>query len=92
LICDKIRFIKRSKHHWQACQRKLIELATCKEYLQVRKEGSRQVKRNLKHYNLDMIINAFLQFNKREVLEHPGKVSAEVAKKLAIDEYDKFIV
>jgi hypothetical protein len=37
-------------------------------------------------------LNAFLQFNKREVLEHPGKVSAEVAKKLAIDEYDKFIV
>jgi hypothetical protein len=34
----------------------LIELATCKEYLQVRKEGSRQVKRKLMHYNLDMII------------------------------------
>jgi len=24
------------------------------------------------------------------VLEHPGKVSAEVAKRLALDEYDKF--
>ena len=35
-------------------------------------------------------LNAFLQFNKREVLEHPGKVSAEVAKRLAIVEYDKF--
>jgi hypothetical protein len=35
-------------------------------------------------------LNAFLQFNKREVLEHPGKVSAEVAKRLALDEYDKF--
>ena len=35
-------------------------------------------------------LNAFLQFNKREVLEHPGKVSAEVAKRLAEDEYDKF--
>jgi hypothetical protein len=30
--------------------------ATCKEYLQVRQEGSRQVRRKLKHYNLDMII------------------------------------
>jgi hypothetical protein len=30
--------------------------ATCKEYLQVRQEGSRQIKRQLKHYNLDMII------------------------------------
>jgi hypothetical protein len=30
--------------------------ATCKDYLQVRQEGSREVKRNLKHYNLDMIL------------------------------------
>jgi hypothetical protein len=33
-----------------------IEAATCKEYLQVRTEGGRQVKRGLKHYNLDMIL------------------------------------
>jgi len=25
-------------------------------------------------------LNAFLQFNERELLDHPGKVSAEVAK------------
>ena len=30
--------------------------ATCKEYLQVRQEGGRQVQRALKHYNLDMIL------------------------------------
>ncbi|MGH8674114.1 MAG: virulence RhuM family protein [Burkholderiales bacterium] len=30
--------------------------ATCKEHLQVRQEGSRGVKRALKHYNLDMIL------------------------------------
>ena len=30
--------------------------ATCKEYLQVQKEGNRSVQRSLKHYNLDMII------------------------------------
>jgi hypothetical protein len=34
----------------------LDEAATCKEYLQVRQEGSRQVRRSLKHYNLDAII------------------------------------
>ena len=34
----------------------LDELATCKEYLQVRQEGARQVRRSLKHYNLDMIL------------------------------------
>jgi hypothetical protein len=35
-------------------------------------------------------LHAFLQFNGREVLKHPGKVSAEVAKTLALQEYDKF--
>ena len=30
------------------------EAATCKEYLQVRLEGGRQVQRVLKHYSLDM--------------------------------------
>lgn len=29
---------------------------TCKNFLQVQKEGNRQVKRNIDHYNLDMII------------------------------------
>ena len=32
------------------------EAATCKDYLQVQSEGSRQVRRSLKHYNLDVII------------------------------------
>lgn len=30
--------------------------STCKNFLQVRKEGNRDVKRNIEHYNLDMII------------------------------------
>ena len=30
--------------------------STCKNFLQVRTEGNRQVKRNIDHYNLDMII------------------------------------
>ena len=34
----------------------LAEGATCKEYLQVRFEGTRQVQRTLKHYSLDMIL------------------------------------
>ena len=34
----------------------LAEAATCKDYLQVRQEGARQVSRTLKHYNLDMIL------------------------------------
>ncbi|QDV69955.1 hypothetical protein Poly24_36740 [Rosistilla carotiformis] len=34
----------------------LTESATCKEYLQVRSEGKRQVQRSLKHCNLDASI------------------------------------
>ena len=33
------------------------ESATCKEYLQVRREGSRNVQRAVKHYNLDAILS-----------------------------------
>jgi len=33
----------------------LAEEATCKEYLQVRQDGQRQVTHGLRHYNLDAI-------------------------------------
>ncbi len=36
---------------------KLAEPATCKDFLQVRSEGGRQVERSLKHDNLDAIIS-----------------------------------
>ena len=34
----------------------LSVMATCKQFLQVRREGTRQVKRQLNHYSLDMIL------------------------------------
>jgi hypothetical protein len=34
----------------------LDEPATCKDYLQVRAEGARTVRRALKHYSLDVIL------------------------------------
>lgn len=34
----------------------LNEMATCKDYLQVRKEGGREVSRSLRHYNLSAIL------------------------------------
>lgn len=37
-------------------ENELTEMATCKEYLQVQNEGEREVKRQLKHYSLPMII------------------------------------
>ena len=36
--------------------KELRENSTCKNFLQVQKEGNREVKRNIEHYNLDMII------------------------------------
>lgn len=35
-------------------------------------------------------LNAFLQFNDREILENAGKISKSVADKLAIEEYEKY--
>lgn len=35
-------------------------------------------------------LDAFLQFNEKEVLTNPGKVSAEVAKELAEKEFEKY--
>lgn len=35
----------------------LEQIATCKDFLQVRKEGKRSVSRNITHYNLDMILS-----------------------------------
>jgi hypothetical protein len=37
-------------------EREADEAATCKEFLQVRLEGTREVRRTAKHYNLDMIL------------------------------------
>jgi len=35
-------------------------------------------------------LNAFLQFNERDILDHPGKVSHEVAKAFAESEFEKY--
>ncbi len=35
-------------------------------------------------------LNAFLQFNERDILDHPGKVSREVAQAFAESEFEKY--
>lgn len=35
-------------------------------------------------------LDAFLQFNERDLLDHPGKVSAEIAKAFAESEFEKY--
>lgn len=37
-------------------------------------------------------LDAFLQFNEREILDHPGKITAEIAKTFAEGEFEKFRV
>jgi hypothetical protein len=37
-------------------------------------------------------LNAFLQFNERDILDHPGKVTAEIAKASAESEFEKYRV
>ncbi len=51
-----------------------------------------QAERNEPMYMKDWIekLNAFLQFNGRDILDNAGKVSKEVAEKLAIQEYEQF--
>lgn len=51
-----------------------------------------QAERHQPMYMKDWIekLNAFLQFNGREILENAGKVSKAVADQLAIQEYEKF--
>jgi len=44
-------------------EKELSEESTCKDFLQVQNEGSRQVKRQLKHYNLDAIISVGYRVN-----------------------------
>jgi hypothetical protein len=41
----------------------LSTLATCKNFLQVQKEGNRNVNRSITHYNLDMIISVGYRVN-----------------------------
>ena len=35
-------------------------------------------------------LNAFLQFNERDILDNPGKVSQEIAKAFAESEFQKY--
>lgn len=51
-----------------------------------------QAERQRPMYMKDWIdkLNAFLQFNERDILENAGKVSKVVADKIANQEYEKF--
>lgn len=47
----------------------LVDFATTKEFLVVRKEGKRQVQRRIKHYNLDVIISVGYRVSSRRATQ-----------------------
>jgi death-on-curing family protein len=49
--------------------KELDESATCKEILQVQKEGDRSVKRKIKFYNLDLIISVGYRINSKKATQ-----------------------
>ncbi len=53
-------------------------------------QGAREIPMKMSDWALRL--DAFLQFNEYDVLTNAGKVSAEVAKRLAEEQYDKFRV
>lgn len=53
-------------------------------------EDQAQRRRTLTMRDWEDKLDAFLQFNEREVLTHAGKLRAEVAEKLALERYESF--
>jgi len=47
----------------------LIEKATCKDFLQVRKEGNRTVKRQQKNNNFDVVISVGYRVNSKRATQ-----------------------
>jgi hypothetical protein len=72
--------------------RELDPEATIRKFRIVRREGAREVARNLDHYSLDAIlaVGEFLTFNERRLLPNAGTISKEQADARAASEYSKF--
>lgn len=66
--------------------------ATVKHSLTVRSRDQAQRRRTLTMRDWEDKLDAFLQFNEREVLTHAGKLRADVAEKLVLDRDESFDV
>jgi len=90
---------------WKGAKVRKVDVAIAKNYLNEKELNSLnrivtmyldyaedQAERYQPMFMRDWVekLDAFLQFNKRDVLDNPGKVSSEVARTLALKEYDKF--
>ena len=52
---SRTNVVEHIKHIYE--EGELDEISTCRNFRQVRKEGNREVTRQISHYNLDMIIS-----------------------------------
>ena len=52
---SRTNVVEHIKHFYE--EGELDEISTCRNFRQVRKEGNREVTRQISHYNLDMIIS-----------------------------------
>ena len=52
---SRTNVVEHIKHIYEESE--LDEISTCRNFRQVRKEGNREVTRQIPHYNLDMIIS-----------------------------------
>lgn len=68
----------------------LDEKATVKKYLIVQNEGGRQILREINHYSLQMFISVGFNINNEQILKDAGRISAELAKTHAENEFEKF--
>lgn len=69
--------------HLQAIYKEaeLDEGATCKDFLQVQKEGNREVNRQTKFYNLDAVISVGYRVNSKRATEFRQYLSRPVLKR-----------
>ena len=56
---SRTNVVEHIKHIYE--EGELDEISTCRNFRQVRKEGNREVTRQIPYYNLDMIISLFPQ-------------------------------
>jgi hypothetical protein len=53
-------------------------------------QAQRQIPMTMKDWSQKL--NAFLEFNERDILQNAGKVTAQIAKEFAISEFEKYKV
>ena len=67
--------------------------STTEDFSIVQKEGNREVKRNIKYYNLDAVISVGYRVNSdRDILKDAGKISHEIVCDKALTEFEKYRV